>query len=462
MFTLQPFQQARLSRDPRFDGCFFVAVKTTGIFCRSICPANLPLEKNVEYFVIAQKAMGAGYRPCLRCRPDSAPQSCAWQGVNTTVERAIKLLRENLHLSIQDIADELGITDRYLRQLFHKNLAISPKQYQLYEQVLFAKQLLHQTQLPIDNIAHASGFGDARRLQYNIKRVTHLTPRQIRRTPGADEPLLSLALAYRPPYNWPHLRDFLAKRAIPSMEHITQDSYARNFSYKGYRGYFHARYLHDKQQFLVKLSLQRFEHLKPVLQNIRRIFDLDADTILIEKQLTHSGFPEHNRVSGIRIPGVWDTFEAGCRAVLGQQISVGAAIKLVTKLVDTLGQQCTDSQPALMSTDQQAVTHYFPTPEEVANSDLTFLGMPASRRATLRRFAGYYQQQPQDNPDQWLSLKGIGPWTIAYVKMRGLSDPDIWLGSDLVIKKQLAIQPVDTEIVRPWRSYLTFTLWSMA
>jgi AraC family transcriptional regulator of adaptative response / DNA-3-methyladenine glycosylase II len=462
MFTLQQFQQARLSRDPRFDGRFFVAVKTTGIFCRPICPANLPQEKNVEYFTIAQQAMGAGYRPCLRCRPDSAPQSCAWQGVNTTVERAIKLLRDNLHLSIQDIADKLGVTDRYLRQLFRKKLAISPKQYQLYEQVLFAKQLLHQTQLPIDHVAHASGFSDARRLQYNIKRVTHLTPRQIRRTPRADEPVLSLALAYRPPYNWPHLRDFLARRAIPSMERVTQDSYARNFSYNGFHGYFHARHLPDKQQFLVKLSLQHFEHLKPVLQNIKRIFDLDADTMLIEQQLIHSGLTEHNHISGIRIPGVWDTFEAGCRAILGQQISVGAAIKLVTKLVDTLGQQCPDIQPVLMGNDEQAITHYFPTPEQVANSDLTFLGMPQSRRDTLRRFAGYYQQQSQDNPDQWLSLKGVGPWTIAYAKMRGLSDPDIWLGTDLVIKKQLAIQPVDTEIARPWRSYLTFTLWSMA
>ncbi|MFQ3196873.1 MAG: AraC family transcriptional regulator of adaptative response / DNA-3-methyladenine glycosylase II [Paraglaciecola sp.] len=462
MFTLEQFQQARLSRDPRFDGCFFVAVKTTKIFCRPICPANLPREKNVEYFVIAQQAMGAGYRPCLRCRPDSAPQSCAWQGVNTTVERAITLLRDNLHLSIQDIADKLGITDRYLRQLFHKKLAISPKKYQLYEQVLFAKQLLHQTQLPIDHIAHASGFGDARRLQYNIKRVTHLTPRQIRRTPGADEPVLSLTLAYRPPYNWPHLRDFLAKRAIPSMEHITQDSYARNFSYKGCHGYFHAWHLPDKQQFLVKLSLQHFEHLKPVLQNIKRIFDLDADTTLIEQQLSHSGLSELMQVSGIRIPGIWDTFEAGCRAILGQQISVGAAIKLVTKLVDTLGQQCTENRPALISTDEKTVTRYFPTPEEVANSDLTFLGMPQSRRATLRRFAGYYQQQSQDSPDQWWTLKGIGPWTIAYAKMRGLSDPDIWPGTDLVIKKQLAIHPIDTEIARPWRSYLTFTLWSMA
>ncbi|MFQ3235453.1 MAG: AraC family transcriptional regulator of adaptative response / DNA-3-methyladenine glycosylase II [Paraglaciecola sp.] len=462
MFTLQPFQQARLSRDPRFDGHFFVAVKTTGIFCRPICPANLAQEINVEYFTMAQQAMGAGYRPCLRCRPDSAPQSCAWQGVNTTVERAITLLRDNLHLSIQDIADKLGITDRYLRQLFHKNLALSPKQYQLYEQVLFAKQLLHQTSLPIEHIAHASGFGDARRLQYNIKRLTHVTPKQIRSCAGADEQVLSLALAYRPPYNWPHLRDFLAKRAIPSMEHITQNSYARNFSYKGCHGYFHARHLPDKQQFLVKLSLQHIEHLKPVLQNIKRIFDLDADTMLIDQQLIHCGLPEHNYISGIRIAGIWDTFEAGCRAILGQQISVNAAIKLVGKLVDTLGQQCTDTHPVLMDTDERTITHYFPTPKQVANSDLMFLGMPDRRRATLRNFAEYYQQQSQDNPDQWLSLKGIGPWTIAYAKMRGLSDPDIWLGTDLVIKKQLAVQPIDTEIARPWRSYLTFTLWSMA
>jgi AraC family transcriptional regulator of adaptative response / DNA-3-methyladenine glycosylase II len=141
---------------------------------------------------------------------------------------------------------------------------------------------------------------------------------------------------------------------------------------------------------------------------------------------------------------------------------VSAAVKLVRRLVDTLGQQSCDVKPALTGTEEQNVTRYFPAPEQVAKSDLAFLGMPQQRRDTLRRLAEFYQHQPHDIPDQWLSLKGIGPWTIAYAKMRGLSDPDIWLGTDLVIKKQLAMHGIDTEITRPWRSYLTFTLWSMA
>jgi methylphosphotriester-DNA--protein-cysteine methyltransferase len=164
------YQQARVTRDPRFDGTFFVAVKTTNIFCRSICPANTALEKNVEYFHLAQQAMSAGYRPCLRCRPDSAPHSFAWQGVHTTVQRGIRLLSQYKELSITEIATKLGITDRYFRQLFQQHLGLSPKQYQLFDKVLFAKQLLHQSNLTIEHIAHASGFTSARRLQHNLKK----------------------------------------------------------------------------------------------------------------------------------------------------------------------------------------------------------------------------------------------------------------------------------------------------
>ncbi|GGZ78617.1 AlkA N-terminal domain-containing protein [Paraglaciecola chathamensis] len=457
MLTTQDFQQARLTRDPRFDGRFFIAVKSTGIFCRPICPAKLPREENVEYFTLAQQAMLAGYRPCLRCRPDSAPHSHAWNGVDTTVNRALSLLSENLHLSMTSIAEKLGISDRYLRQLFIQHIGLSPKQYQVYEQILFAKQLLQHTQLPIEHVADAAGFNDARRLQYNMQRVMRRTPKELRIKPSNDMQPIVIPLAYRPPYNWPHLRDFLARRAILGTESIEQNSYARNFTLGGSKGHFHALHQPDKNRFQVTLTLDDLTQLKPALNNIRRILDVDADSTTIDNQIQQSGLDPKLITPGIRIPGIWDTFEAGCRAILGQQISVTAAINLVSKLVANLGETIPDGL-----SQQIGLTHYFPTPEAVAHSDLSFLGMPNSRRETLSRFAAFYTQHPDAPPAEWLAIKGIGPWTIAYANLRGQSHADIWLNSDLVIKKQLTLHAIDADKVSPWRSYLTFTLWSQA
>jgi AraC family transcriptional regulator of adaptative response / DNA-3-methyladenine glycosylase II len=438
-----------MARDARFDGQFFVAVKTTRIFCRPICPANLPKEENVEYFTFAQQAMQAGYRPCMRCRPDSAPKSCAWEGVDTTVERAVKLLRDNPDMSVQHIAVKLGISDRYFRMLFQRTLGVSPKQYQLFEQLLFAKQLLHQSALSIEQVAQASGFASARRLQDNIKQVTGLSPRQIRRDKVISTQTITVELAFRTPYDWQHIRDFLAKRAISEMEQLAANSYARTFHIGQDKGWFCARFVPQKRHFAVQLELDNISHLKITLQNIRRILDLDADISVIQSQLISSGVSHSELREGLRLPGIWDTFEAGCRAILGQQISVNAAIKLVTQLVTELGERERDRV-------------YFPSPEKVAASELLFLKMPASRRKTLRNLAAFYTLAENHNPDTWLTLKGIGPWTVAYAKMRGQSQPDIWLDSDLVIKKQLEKTPINADIAQPWRSYLTLQLWSMA
>ena len=444
------YRQARLTRDARFDGLFFVAVKTTGIFCRPICPATSPKEENVEYFSMAQLAMQAGYRPCLRCRPDSAPHSWAWKGVDTTVERGLKLLADHPELSVTEISVKLGITDRYFRQLFKQKLGISPKQYQLFEQLLFAKQLLHQSALPVEHIAQASGFLCARRLQDNLQRHAYLTPSQIRQNPRQASQRIALQLAFRPPYNWPQVRDFLARRAVPGMEEVLPDSYSRTFSLEKCKGWFCATYQPLKQCFTLSLELDKVSQLKIVLAEIRRILDLDADTRLISAQLSEAGVTEAFVVDGLRIPGIWSTFEAGCRAILGQQISVSAAVKLVATLVRELG-------------IEEEHRFYFPHPTALANSDLAFLGMPESRKATLKAFAAFCATQPENaDLDTWMTIKGIGPWTIAYAKMRGQSQPDIWLDTDLVIKKQLATLQIDPERVRPWRSYLTFQLWSMA
>lgn len=455
----QQWQQARMSRDRRFDGRFFVAVKTTGIFCRNICPANLPKEENVEYYPHAAQALHQGYRPCLRCRPDSAPSSFAWMGVETTVARAMRLLRENPESDLQHIAHRLGISDGYLRKLFRQHLGVSPKQFQLTEQLLFAKKLLHETNLTVEQVAATAGFQSARRLQQNMKQAMQLTPSQIRLKQAESGGQLQLYLAYTPEYCWRQVRDFWQVRAVPGMEEVTETSYARSFNWQGQKGFFKAEIEPERFRFRVTLNMASYGELRGILQNIKRILDLEADHSLVQQALLNTGLAEQQLTVGIRIPGVWSLFEAGCRAVLGQQVSVKAAVNKVAQLTEVLGEAITVDADS----DDVRVSRLFPTPEAVANSDLEFFRMPQARKNALKSLAQFvYEQGEHTSPDEWLNIKGIGPWTIAYAKMRGLSEPDIWLGTDLVIKNQIKQYSLNTDAAAPWRSYLTFQLWDKA
>jgi len=459
MLSLETCQKARFSRDPRFDGKFFIAVKTTGIYCRTICPASPPKEENVEYFKNAVQAAEAGYRPCLRCRPDSAPSSAAWQGNGATLNRAVRLIDEGALQtgSIVELATRLGVSDRYLRKLFNEKMGVSPKTYALYQQCLFAKKLLHQTSLPITEIALASGFESIRRFNDCFKQQLKLTPTQMRKQTNKNNAKLTLKLSYRPPFDWQKMQRFLSARLIPGLEWIGENFYGRSFIYQGVKGQFTAHHQAEKHQFLVEISLEDNRVLKPVVSNIRRVLDLDAELEQIEQDLTDALGTNTLISSGLRLPGIWDVFEAGMRAILGQQISVTAAKNLVIKLVETLGEKQANDQEA-----QCENMLYFPTPEVIAQSDLAFFKMPESRKQTITRFAQFAQNQPVEaqNPDNWLALKGIGPWTANYAKMRGLSDPDIFLATDLgVIKALKAHADFDSEKAAPWRSYLTFQLW---
>ncbi|KZN66884.1 DNA-3-methyladenine glycosylase 2 family protein [Pseudoalteromonas luteoviolacea] len=466
MLDNQVCQKARLSRDARFDGKFFIAVKTTGIYCRTVCPAHPPKEENVEYFTSALLAAQSGYRPCLRCRPDSAPNSPAWKGVGATLDRAIKLIDQGAlqQSSLPELASRLGVSDRYLRKLFNQYLGVSPKTYALYQQCLFAKKLLHQTSLPITEVALASGFDSIRRFNDCFKEQLKLTPTQMRKQTKAVSSKVVLQLFYRPPFNWQKMQQFLSARLIEGLEWITPNSYGRTITLQGKTGQFTATHLEDKHCFEVEIQLDELKVLKPVVNNIRRVLDLDADLVQIEHDLSQVLPNTFELTTGLRLPGIWGLFEAGIRAILGQQVSVQAAKNLVSQLVLTLGEKTSNGR-------------YFPTPEAIANSELAFLKMPNARRQTLIRFAQYFCETSESAPpEEWLKLKGIGPWTVAYAKMRGQSDPDIFLGSDLGVIKALkaqsaagetssetSSQPIHTlspDLASPWRSYLTFQLWS--
>ncbi len=442
-------KKARLSRDSRFDGKFFTAVKTTKIYCRPICPATPPREKNVLYFLTAIEAAGAGYRPCLRCRPDSAPGSPAWKGVNATLERAIRLIGEGAlqNSTLQILAERLGVSDRYLRQLFKKHLGISAKVYALYQQCLFAKQLLHQTTLPITQVALASGFNSVRRFNDCFQSQLGLTPSQVRKLKSTTTAqTLQLQLFYRPPYDWLYMYHFFKLRAIPSLEWCDEQHYGRTFEWSGSTGYFTAQHIADKNRFNVIIELDDVKNLKSIVNNIRRLLDLDVDIQMLEQDLQ----PHIELKTGLRLPGIWNMFEAEIRAILGQQISVIAARHLMTTLVARLGQSTRKNK-------------LFPLPQSIANNELDFLKIPVSRKQTLRNLAQHYiSHDNPDDPQHWLKLKGIGSWTVNYARLRGLSDPDIYLSSDLGVKKALikSAPGFNSDRASPWRSYLTLQLWS--
>ncbi len=445
-------QKARLSRDSRFDGKFFTAVKTTGIYCRPICPATTPKEQNIIYYLTAIQAANAGYRPCLRCRPDSAPGSAAWKGVNASLDKAIGLIHEGYlqENSLSHLADKLGISDRYLREIFKQHLGVAPKVYALYQQCLFAKQLLHQTELSVVDIALASGFNSLRRFNDCFKSQLKMTPTQIRKLSKVKQGSLELQLCFRPPYDWLHMQAFLSKRVIAGLEWISAQSYGRTFEWLECRGNFTAAYIQQKNRFDVSIEVNDVRYLQAVINNIRRLLDLDVDIQAVELDLKKwTGKPSFIK-SGLRLPGIWNMYEAGIRAVLGQQISVAAAGNLVTTLVNQLGEVLDGKK-------------LFPTPRALAKSKLAFLKIPVSRKQTLINLARHYLNNKNPNdPETWLTLKGIGPWTVSYAQMRGLSDPDIYLGADLGIKKSMKNlkQNLNPEAASPWRSYLTFQLWN--
>ncbi|KQA27237.1 AlkA N-terminal domain-containing protein [Vibrio metoecus] len=442
----EEYQRARMSRDPRFDGRFFVAVKTTGIFCRPICPANLPKEENVEYFTTQAQAVSAGYRPCLRCRPESAPHSWAWKGAETTFLRALKLIEQGeLQGNLDALASRLGISDRYLRQLFQRHLGMPPKQYAQIQQLMFAKQLLHSSRMSVTEVAYASGFQSTRRFNDAFQKLFRLTPTQVRRERANLPSRNQLTLGFRGPFDWMHMLDFYRLRAIDGIERVDEQSYQRHFVLGEGKGWFKAS--REESHLQIEFEMEHLSDLRHLVARLRRMFDLDADLITIESQLEQVA-PGLVLRSGIRIPGVWNAWEAGVRAVLGQQVSVKAAIGQLNVLVSQL-------------TGGEGAARYFPTPHQVQAHDLSFLRMPERRKQTLKRLAEYVVQHPLDSPSHWLSLSGIGPWTVDYALLRGESQSDRFLIGDLVVKKaRVPFPQLTPESVAPWGSYATFHCWS--
>src|SRR5579862_2558684 len=328
-------------RDPRFDGRFFTAVKTTGIYCRPICPARTPRSPNVTFYPTAAAAQEAGYRPCLRCRPETAPDLGAWRGTSNTVSRALGLI-EHGALDEDDadgLAGRLGVGERHLRRLFRQHLGASPVAVAQTRRIHLAKQLIHETRLPMAEVAFASGFGSIRRFNETFQQLFGRPPSELRRAAGPDFPAgpageIVLLLRYQPPYDWPAMIAFLKRRAIAGVEHVTVDRYARTVQLDGLQGTVAVEPARGNA-LCATVRFPKLSALPAIIARLRRVFDLGADPVAISAHLAQDPTlaPLVKARPGLRVPGAWDGFELAMRAVLGQQITVAAAARLAGKMV---------------------------------------------------------------------------------------------------------------------------------
>jgi AraC family transcriptional regulator of adaptative response / DNA-3-methyladenine glycosylase II len=455
-------ERARLAHDARFDGRFFIGVTTTKIYCRPICPAPSPKESNVRYYPSAAAAAEAGFRPCLRCRPEASPGTPAWLGASSTVSRALKLIGESAldGGGVDDLADRLGIGSRHLRRLFLKYLGATPVAVAQTRRVHFAKKLIDETDLSMTEIAMASGFGSIRRFNATFQNLYGRTPRDLRRTRANPGPTsasgdYSFRLAFRPPYHFDGILEFLAGRAIPGVEMVENGAYRRTISLEGRSG-----------SILVKPAIARnagnyldlqIRYPNPaalfrIVERVRRIFDVGADPGEIAKRLQSDAQlkPVLRAHPGLRVPGCWDGFEMSVRAILGQQVSVKAASTMAGRVAEAFGEKTTDGI-------------VFPSAARLADADLSMVGVTRQRAASIRDLAhavadGEIKFDGALDVEQFeghiTQISGIGPWTAQYIAMR-LGEPDAYPASDLYLKKCGG----EPESWRPWRAYAAMYIW---
>ena len=475
--------RALQTRDARFDGRMFTGVKTTGIYCRPICPARTPKRENVVFYPTAAAAQEAGFRPCLRCRPETSPDLGAWRGASNTVSRALGLIEAGAldEGDVEALADRLGVGERQLRRLFRQHLGASPVAVAQTRRVLLAKQLIHESRLPMAQVALASGFGSIRRFNETFQALYGRPPGELRRTQAAQAPLgaddaLTIRLAYRPPYDWDGLIAFLSYRAIPGVEAVSPDRYARTVSLDGAHGLIEVRPL-DGRRLAVEVRFPRLSALPAIIARVRRVFDLAADPEAIAAHLGRDPVlaPLVAARPGLRAPGAWDGLELAVRAVLGQQITVKGATALAGKLVAAHGQPL----PEALAGRIEGLTHLFPTAQALAGADLAQLGMPRTRAQTLSAVAQAAVDDPAlFNPRGSLeaavtrlkALPGIGEWTAQYIALRQMREPDAFPHGDIGLMRALADaegrRPNPAELLaraeawRPWRAYAALHLWA--
>ena len=471
----QAFRRAREARDVRFDGKFFVGAKNTKIYCRPSCPVPTIADKNVRYFPSAAAAAEAGFRPCLRCRPECSPGTPAWQGTPSTVSRALRLIAESglEDGGVETLAARLGLGSRHLRRLFLKHLGASPSAVAQTRRLHFAKKLIDETTLPMNQIALAAGFGCVRRFNATIYATYRRTPTHIRRLAKLKEPQSEneyiFRLRFRPPYDWEATLSFLALRATPGVEMVEDGRYRRTISHNDEHGCFEISLDDENPALVARVQFPNPRALFAIVERIRRMFDLNADWPAILECLstdpTLAGAVQSK--PGLRLPGCWNGFELAVRAILGQQISVKGATTLAGRIVRAYG------SPFVAD---GGLTSLFPTSKVLSQARLTNVGLTKARAETIRALAqavtrGELCFEGIVDSDSFLEqlreIPGIGEWTAQYIAMRALGDPDALPSGDIGLLRRLNLAnarelEARAEAWRPWRAYGAVYLWSMS
>jgi len=475
--------RALQTRDHRFDGRLFVGVISTGIYCRPICPARTPKFENVRFFASAAAAQEAGFRPCLRCRPESAPDFASWRGTSSTVSRALALISDGAldhgEHGVDKLAERLGMGERQLRRLFKQHLGASPVAVAQTRRVLFAKQLIQETDMPLGEVALASGFGSVRRFNETFRDLFRRPPGELRRktstrTSVADAGV-TLRLRYRPPYDWAAMLAHLEHRAIDGVEEVVDGTYRRTVSHDGRLGIVEVRHEPRRDDLVVTVRFPDVRALPGILTRVRRVFDVGADIETIGAHLSRDPYLARlvAKRPGLRAPGGWDGFELAVRAILGQQVTVVAARGLAARLAASCGERL-----AAASVGSGTLSRAFPTPHRLVDADLTSLPMPRARRAALTALAAAAIAdpllfQPLGTVDETVArlraIRGVGEWTAQYIALRAIRETDAFPASDVGLLRGAAIdgaRPPPSDLLRraepwrPWRAYAAQHLWA--
>jgi len=477
--------EALRTRDERFDGQFFVGVTSTGIYCRPVCSAVVPKRERCRFFPSAAAAQEAGFRPCLRCRPETAPDGGSWRGTSNTVVRGLALIADGEldGVRVCAFAERLGLGERQLRRLFLRHLGASPTTVAQTRRVLFAKQLICDTRLPMSEIALAAGFGSVRRYNETFKKLFRRPPSELRRRAVAPLPEGTIEsagvvvhLRYRAPYDWAAILAYLRARAIDGVEHVSSDIYRRTVRHEGSRGTVEIVHLPGQRCLAATIRVRGVRGLVGIVSRIRRVFDLGADVVAIGAHLSLDPLlaPLVAERPGLRAPGAWDGFELAARAILGQQVSLRHARALLSALV----RACTP--PASLGLIGRAGLDFaFPTAAEVASADLAPLGMPLARKKALvavaqAAIADPHLFQPLGSVERTVAklrgIDGVGDWTAHVIALRAAREPDAFPAGDAGLLRGLGARagsrPGATELLaraerwRPWRGYAAQHIWT--
>jgi AraC family transcriptional regulator, regulatory protein of adaptative response / DNA-3-methyladenine glycosylase II len=475
------FYDALTAHDARFDGVFFVGVTSTRVYCRPICRVKTPKARNCRFFDTAQQAEYAGFRPCLRCRPELAPGNAPVDDAQRIAQLIVQRLEEERFgedAGLEAIADQFELSSRQIRRIVHNELGVPPIQLLLTRRLLLAKQLLTETAWPMTEVAFASGFSSVRRFNDAFVARYRMPPTRLRKK-AADTAIgvtesgtSTLQLGYRPPYDWKSVLTFLAARALTGIEHVTDDAYARTVELGPAKGWLRVTQAKNQHALLVEFTHTLTPVLPSLLARVRALLDLDARPDVIVKRLgKDSRLASAVRANpGLRVPGAFNGFELACRAILGQQVTVKAATTIAGRFVEAFGEPIVTSMPALNRLTPVSARLATANVDQIARHGIlasrarSIIALAKAQESGALSLEGGTHYKPEETISRLAELPGIGAWTAHYIAMRAMRWPDAFPKEDIAVRNRLGgVTASEAEVLsqpwRPWRSYAVMHLW---